>query len=122
MNKRIKNLWVKALRSGKYLQTKGILHKKSRGYDKFCCLGVLTNLYVEETGDDSAWYYPDTDGDTRDCLHDNVVKWAGLEDRYGSYSRTFKLPEILKMSGSLDTDNDRGCKFNTIADRIEKKF
>ena len=33
--------WIKALRSGKYQQGNGWLKKK----DKYCCLGVLTELY-----------------------------------------------------------------------------
>ena len=40
MNKKDAMKWVKALRSGKYKQTKGIL-KNSKG---FCCLGVLCEI------------------------------------------------------------------------------
>lgn len=58
MNPRIKRLWIKALESGKYKQTKGVL--RGRGLsatnpttieleEGFCCLGVLTDLYIKET-------------------------------------------------------------------------
>jgi hypothetical protein len=46
MNKEIKTLWINALRSGKYEQTTGTL-KSSTGH---CCLGVLCELYIENTG------------------------------------------------------------------------
>lgn len=40
--------WLKALRSGKYKQTQN----KLRSVDnKFCCLGVLCDVYKKETGD-----------------------------------------------------------------------
>lgn len=42
MNKKDKQKWVKALRSGKYKQGKYKLHNKSD--DTFCCLGVAVNL------------------------------------------------------------------------------
>lgn len=45
MNKRIKELWIEALRSGDYKQGKGLLRNEN---DEFCCLGVLTNLYALE--------------------------------------------------------------------------
>ena len=41
MNKRIKKLWIKALRSGKYTKCRGFLHSKS----EFCVIGVLCDLY-----------------------------------------------------------------------------
>lgn len=44
MLKRIKTKWVKALRSGKYAQTRGEL----RNAEGYCCLGVLTDLYCKE--------------------------------------------------------------------------
>ena len=46
MNQEIKQKWVDALRSGKYEQGRGFL----RVGDKFCCLGVLCDLYMVENG------------------------------------------------------------------------
>jgi len=40
MKKEVADAWVKALRSGKYTQTKHKLKKD----DKFCCLGVLCDI------------------------------------------------------------------------------
>ena len=44
MHKRIKRIWLEALRGGKYEQTTGVLRSKKDG---FCCLGVLCDLYIK---------------------------------------------------------------------------
>ncbi|QGT54331.1 hypothetical protein b3_0087 [Synechococcus phage B3] len=44
MKQEIKEKWVAALRSGEYQQTTGCL----RSSEGFCCLGVLTDLYLKE--------------------------------------------------------------------------
>ena len=41
MNPELKAKWVEALRSGKYTQARGALHRKDGSY---CCLGVLCSL------------------------------------------------------------------------------
>ena len=46
MKQEIKEKWVSALRSGEYKQGKEGL----RIYNEFCCLGVLCDLYIKETG------------------------------------------------------------------------
>jgi hypothetical protein len=45
MNPQIKKEWVQELRSGKYTQARGALHK---GDNCFCVMGVLGNLYVNK--------------------------------------------------------------------------
>ena len=47
MKKRVKKLWVEALRSGGYKQGR----KRLRYGDTYCCLGVLCDLYRKETGE-----------------------------------------------------------------------
>lgn len=44
MPKRLKNKWVKALRSGEYGQTQGTL---CDGNGNFCCLGVLEHIVLD---------------------------------------------------------------------------
>ena len=43
MNKAIKKKWVKALKSGRYIQGANELHRKDHitGDEDYCCLGVL---------------------------------------------------------------------------------
>lgn len=50
--KQLKVAWVKALRSGKYEQTNGVLHascENDQGRDQhaYCCLGVLCKVAVK---------------------------------------------------------------------------
>ncbi len=76
MNKRIKTLWIKALRSGKYKQGKSKLHHAGR----FCCLGVLCDLHRKsrETGK-SKWNKLGYLG-RNDALPYPVYEWASLTD------------------------------------------
>ncbi len=48
MNKKLKAAWVKALRSGKYRQVRGMLHHKGHG-NSYCCLGVLCDVAEKTT-------------------------------------------------------------------------
>ena len=49
MKKTIMNKWVKALRSGKYSQCKeNLCTIDTEGNSSYCCLGVLTQLYLDE--------------------------------------------------------------------------
>jgi hypothetical protein len=49
MNKNVKQLWINALQSGEYKQGSGCLLSCSKeGDKKFCCLGVLVDLFEKE--------------------------------------------------------------------------
>lgn len=49
MKKAIMTKWVKALRSGKYKQCKeDLCQVDDKGNLSYCCLGVLTQLYINE--------------------------------------------------------------------------
>ena len=108
MNPQIKQKWLNALRSGEYQQGQYCLRKE----DKFCCLGVLCDLYGKENNmeweinEDSGKYMFQNKGAERLPLF--VVEWAGVE----SYN-----PEICEIS--LSELNDTGSTFNEIADLIE---
>lgn len=117
MNKRVKKLWLEALRSGEYLQTKETLWKKDpNGNDSFCCLGVLTNLYVEETGDLSAW-------DETTVLSEACVNWAGIIDqKFRLRQQEVVLPKPVRGMRLLTDLNDKGMSFSEIADVIEDQL
>ena len=88
MNPQVKQKWIDALRSGKYEQGS----EKLRGYEGYCCLGVLCDLYAQEKNqewefkgysEDSEeespdimdyWYF---DGES-EFLPDSVREWAGM--------------------------------------------
>lgn len=118
MKKKIKEQWIQALRSGEYSQTAGCLHSENG----FCCLGVLTDLYLKEF--DEEW----TAGDPSDevlsyHVHQNynylpldVVDWAGLDS---------ESPMIVMQDGEKDAlanMNDEGKTFEEIAQIIEENF
>ena len=122
MNPKVKSKWLKELRSGEVDQCRGRLLSISKRNTKneshsFCCLGVLCNVYSEETNgvagyviksngsskfvDDTGDYY-DTD------LTDRVMRWAGLN--------CYNTNELIELNDVYKND------FNQIADWIEKNL
>lgn len=93
MNPDVKDMWLKALRSGEYEQTTGYLREaKPDGKEGYCCLGVLCELAVKEgvlpapvmDSASSTYEYADEDGTTVDVLPPvSVAKWAGFTYRFG---------------------------------------
>lgn len=124
MNQQIKEQWVAALLSGEYQQTKNVLHDS----EGFCCLGVLADLYLKETG--GLW---ESDGrhnyifpDYWDkVLPEEVVKWAGLNsdnpevivERYNHTTEEFTL-----CKDQLSDLNDTDHTFKMIAALIEEQL
>lgn len=121
MKKTVTKKWVKALRSGEYLQGRGYLAQEENGEHKFCCLGVLCNIYQEEKGglkistskyNDDIYSY---NGNNSTAI-DEVMKWSGLKNELGK----FKYKN--NRTGDLATLNDNGKSFKQIADIIEKNY
>ena len=114
MKKSIMKKWVKALRSGEYEQGKGVLCRIGDKHDYFCCLGVLTDIYMQEIGDlnistlGKDIRYDFSIGD----LPPKVRKWSGVKSGFGSFNQT-----------SLSYLNDSWNKdFKEIADIIERNW
>ena len=122
MKEEIKNIWVKALRSGDYQQGEGMLVNDG----KFCCLGVLCDLHRHET-DSAAWK---TAGDE----NDTVLQYTPLDSAIASQREAGVLPPfVMKWSGvrtpqgtinngSLTALNDSGSSFSEIADYIDENW
>lgn len=115
------NMWVKALRSGDYLQGKGrLVTIKENGDERFCCLGVLCNLatengYGEWSGvtELGAPMFKDEYGvASYGLLPTGVMSWAGMKTVGGH----------LMGSDSLYGLNDNGKSFAEIADHIEANY
>ena len=99
MNPKIKQLWVKALRSGKYKQCDGQLRHKSEEGVRYCCLGVLN----EVCGLRSRW--------EGSFLGRVAAAKVGLP---------YEPPTgELKAQGKLAAMNDNGKSFKRIANWIE---
>lgn len=116
MDKQIKQKWVEALRSEEYEQGTEALREDN----KYCCLGVLCDLYRKETGK-GKWNlqqekefmaeFEDGEGETDYLrLTSDVAKWAGLP----------MSPKI--RYNHLSNLNDGGETFSTIADLIDENF
>jgi len=127
MNQEIKKKWVDALRSGKYKQGKGTL----RFNDKYCCLGVLTDLYIKSNNrewtdkhsrvDDNSDYYNvyEFEG-TLSVLSESVKNWAGLKSNCPSVD--YKCGNPLSTRKLLVELNDQDTSFVEIANIIDKQL
>ena len=110
-----RELWVKALRSGEYKQTRGQL----RNEDSYCCLGVACDLYSKHVLKKDAWRQYKTSVLSYTFLGQGgalpiqVIKWLGIRGDYGELKGGTTL---MKMND--DPSLEEG--FETIADVIEK--
>ena len=126
MKKSVMKKWVAALRSGEYAQTKGALCKEGEKYDRFCCLGVLTELYIQDHNAKKkknakkqiGWEKSLTDkelcfNEEEAVLANAVKEWAGVRTYHG---------ELAHKRDVLTVLNDRGMSFKRIADIIEDNY
>jgi hypothetical protein len=127
MKTEIKEKWVNALRSGEYEQGQGVL----RSSDKFCCLGVLCDLYLNEVLDPDSYWQTDEFGktwftsfdrergedyDVEEFLPDVVIEWSEL---------TNSDPEVIdkdECNSTISRLNDTDYTFMQIATIIEKQL
>ena len=108
MDKRVLDLWLTELRSGKYKQgTRRLKHG-----DEYCCLGILCEVHAKETGqsfsEDDSYL-----GDLR-VLPSKVMEWSGISDSEGGHILIHNKEHLLTAH------NDAGVSFNVIADALEK--
>ena len=111
MNPEIRAQWCAALRSGEYKQGKEELLYETADGPRYCCLGVLTDLYLkagqpvefEDDGDSySVWNWDAV-------LAPPVRDWAGLGESNPYLTPALAAAEI----------NDDGTAFPEIADLID---
>lgn len=122
MNENVK-LWIEALRSGKFEQCQNQLRKTGTdGTYYYCCLGVASQLYMEQTGEGEWEFAADHRidqfkvGNFRNSglLTNQVREWLGLQSAAGGYNTE-------EGHGSLAILNDLGKTFEEIADVIESE-
>lgn len=107
--------WVEALRSGKYQQTTGALHRvrESEGLPKgYCCLGVACDLFAEELG----LVRNAVDRDIEFFTDDTAFLPPIVQDHLGLASYKGRT-----INESLTTLNDNGVSFEDIANFIESE-
>jgi hypothetical protein len=124
MKETIAKKWIKALRSDQYKQGKRLLCNSN---NQFCCLGVLTELFIQDKHKNTktgkykyGWtasklygfnYYR---GGER-CLSHDVMKWSGMKTDIGVFTEN-------GVEYCLANINDNGKTFKHIANKIEKHF
>jgi hypothetical protein len=128
MKKEVANLWIKALRSGKYKQGVCALHTSD---NKYCCLGVLCDLYDKDrkakkkksikiskpkyNGNKNQHCY--RYGDEYDFLPTVIKRWAGMKSKKGSLEIDGSYFDLSILN---DGDSYLGRKnFKEIAQIIE---
>ncbi len=110
MKKEVAELWVEALRSGKYEQGTGRLHYE----DKYCCLGVLCKISPFSLNMDSNGFI---DGGNLRTQY-NVKKWSGLSEYSGNVEGLrFTLTGLNDIG--LPYEGVEKLTFNEIADVIQ---
>lgn len=135
MNKEIAQLWVDALRSGKYEQTKGRLHRtiaSDYGLNDsenvpagYCCLGVLCEVAVEKqvvkvvdtSSTGSVSYGLGTDR-SMTWLPKAVEDWSSLRDTTVSV----EINGRTERRGLAELNDSGEFTFLQIADAIEDNF
>lgn len=125
LKKKVKDRWVKALRSGKYTQGQEKLRDKD---DNFCCLGVLCDLHAkahelpEKKKPIKNWYY--SYGGQSEFPPKSVWEWA-VKAGHPNVNETGELTKNCynvcdTLEGKLSKFNDSGKSFNWIASYIER--
>lgn len=107
-------LWINALRSGKYKQTRQTLHNK---YDNtYCCLGVSCDIYRKHTKKGrwdghifvtSNMYRNSTE------LPLSVSRWFGLPDHN---------PELTEGVSCISANDNEKWSFKKIASAVEECY
>lgn len=123
MNPDTKKVWVEGLRSGDYAQTNGYLHvKEDLEFTPagFCCLGVLSELAVENNVGSVVSEPSRADS--------NIIKYKSTSEGYRYDSSTaFLIDEVAEWAefpdgvvSDLMSINDNGGSFELIADLVEE--
>jgi hypothetical protein len=110
----LKRVWLEALRSGKYKQTKGTLHNLHDG--GFCCLGVAAKVWGVATPEQmGVKEWENYKGEQAPSGEGDVNYYAALDELAGGWPRQPFIAKGILM-------NDEGKSFAEIADMIEKEW
>jgi hypothetical protein len=120
MNQNIKQRWLEALRSGKYKRGTGTLKAKQlgeKGY-RYCCLGVLCDLYSKEKLKGRAIKITSLRG----LLPLQVIKWAeiDLEKEESIYRYDSAIPNNLSTLNDSSRNNKDDLSYACVIPAIEK--
>lgn len=104
-----RKIWIKALRSNKYIQGTGVLFDDE--FNSYCCLGVLCDMIGMKPikRNDSTYF-----GKDYQIAPYTAMQAVGLTDQHGTY-------EDEDNENCLTSDNDEGVSFDVIANIIENE-
>lgn len=125
MNKKVKELWVKALRSGDYKQGTGTLRDQN---NNFCCLGVLCNIHAQENPRSKLIKQSGMDGKAHTYGVETAIPPEAVQRWAGIYEKTILVgSKTDNMVGHLWRRNDGAGNFiphtfDQIADFIEENL
>ena len=119
MKKDIADIWVEALRSGNYKQTRHTLRRKNRdGNHAFCPLGLLCE--ISGLGGWVGDCYKVGQIETSICLPPQVVEWSGMTTDSGRFKTG---NERMRLENTIIWRNDTDeYTFSMLADLIEKEW
>lgn len=140
----IKQKWVEALRSGKYMQgTERMAYEAGDGQMSYCCLGVLGKLFCDDIGKDFEEYLDISDNEVP-AMTPEFQEWSGLSvtesmisKAQNAYLHTSEEGVSVNGSGKISytpnlliggqgiraaSFNDGGATFDEIAAAIETQL
>lgn len=101
--------WVKALRSGKYQQTRHTL----KDQDGYCCLGVGADLYRKAKKINCLKEFTKHES----MLSPRIKEWLGLQTDHGAFCNDGHYG----ASSLIDMNDDNEKSFKDIATLIERE-
>ena len=113
----VKVKWLEALRNGTYKQGR----KTLKSGESFCCLGVLTDLYIKEMGkgkwDERDYFVTPVEG-AKAFLPACVQEWAGVPRSPNVPSDEKEYLPLTMLNDGYDGTSP--ASFPEIANLIEK--
>lgn len=115
--KKNRQKWIDALRSGKYKQGRGTL----KDGDSFCCLGVLCDVYAKTRRyngwDSHGTFFDKSFANNSDVdLITPVMDWVGMTNSGGTY-----YTKKGKGNSLMGLNDESKLSFKQIANVIEKE-
>lgn len=114
MKPEVRKSWCKALRSGEYTQGRGsmrdvVIGEDGLSCDVYCCLGVLTDLYVK-AGNPDTYHSGEWDAPLsvfeEGVLVPPVREWAGITDANPALDHHSAVTHNDQLEDSFDTIAD----------------
>ena len=115
-NANVRTLWIEALRSGEYKQTREYLHNP-QGY---CCLGVLCDIFRKQNPSSCEWVLPQDKGSYVFSTNEEEDGWVQEESYPPILVRDWAGLSYSNMMALAKLNDDDHFTFNEIANVLEE--